>query len=90
MSDPLGLSKTTWPVPLSEALFLPDFNVNEDSVSLEYSLLEYLSKGAYGSVHKVLKRDTRQIYALKVMQKSRILDDDFVQQVKREVCCCYF
>jgi len=82
LASPLAASKTAWPVPFTESLFLPTFPVrgviNEES----FEEVEAIANGAFGSVTKVIKLDNQQIYAMKVLSKSRIIANGAVQQVK--------
>ncbi len=43
-----------------------------------------ISKGAFGTVFKVRKKDTNDIFALKVMQKARLIRKNQVDRVKGE------
>lgn len=76
--------KTQWPVPTIEAIFLPEFKI-ELTWKNEYSLLDYIDKGAYGEVYKVHKLDTKAIYAAKVLKKSTIIAENCVVLAKEEV-----
>ncbi|PSN35292.1 Serine/threonine-protein kinase S6KL [Blattella germanica] len=49
------------------------------------TMLGTISKGAFGKVYKVRKKDTHEIYALKVLSKSKIISENALQQVKDEV-----
>lgn len=85
MNDPLNWSKTTWPVPHFEAIFLPEFKVRTESLKSEYIFIDAIARGAYGRVYKVQKQDTLEIYALKVISKARIVTERAVAQVKQEI-----
>uniref|UniRef100_A0A1I8HHL2 Protein kinase domain-containing protein n=1 Tax=Macrostomum lignano TaxID=282301 RepID=A0A1I8HHL2_9PLAT len=88
-----------WPVPFIESLFLPEFPVRpgphelgELEVSLEASeedpgVLDVISAGAFGNVLKVRSEDDKQLYALKVIDKARLLSQGHgvVRQSKDEV-----
>lgn len=52
---------------------------------MDYVFLDYISKGSYGHVYKVKKRDTNELFALKVISKSKIVAEDGVNQSKLEV-----
>nr|CAD7435287.1 unnamed protein product [Timema monikensis] len=48
-------------------------------------VIETIAKGAFGKVYKVEKKDTKEIYALKILSKSQIISDNAFDQVKDEV-----
>ncbi|XP_057322754.1 serine/threonine-protein kinase S6KL [Microplitis mediator] len=85
LNDPLSSSKTVWPVPKFEAIFLPEFKVREHPINNDYNFIKFIAKGAYGRVFKVEDKVTGNIYALKVISKSRIIEENAVEQVKQEV-----
>ncbi|XP_063226239.1 serine/threonine-protein kinase S6KL isoform X2 [Bacillus rossius redtenbacheri] len=85
LNNPLESSKTAWPVPHIEALFLPEFKISGDVNENDFKVIDTISKGAFGKVYKVRKKDTKEIYALKILSKSQIIADRAVQQVKDEV-----
>ncbi|KAJ8312122.1 hypothetical protein KUTeg_009495 [Tegillarca granosa] len=58
-------SITQSPIPLVEALFLPDFPVRGDIEDQEFEIIEIIAKGAYGNVLKVRREDEKQVYAMK-------------------------
>ncbi|KAL2731096.1 serine/threonine-protein kinase S6KL isoform X1 [Vespula squamosa] len=78
-------SKTAWPIPRSEAIFLPEFKVRKMTLNTEYSFLDVIAKGAYGRVYKVQNRQNRQVFALKVISKAKIVSENAVTQAKQEV-----
>ncbi|XP_047365499.1 serine/threonine-protein kinase S6KL-like isoform X1 [Vespa velutina] len=78
-------SKTAWPIPRSEAIFLPEFKVRKMTLNTEYSFLDVIAKGAYGRVYKVQSRENRQVFALKVISKAKIITENAVTQAKQEV-----
>uniref|UniRef100_A0A023F0X3 Putative catalytic domain of agc family protein serine/threonine kinase n=1 Tax=Triatoma infestans TaxID=30076 RepID=A0A023F0X3_TRIIF len=84
LNNPLECQKTTWPVPLIEAVFLPYFKVLTD-ISKRYKIIEPVAKGAFGNVYKVWKEESQQFYAMKILSKAKILDENCVAQVKDEV-----
>lgn len=85
LDDKLGSSKTVWPVARSEAMFLPEFKVRTDPRETNYNFLKLIARGAYGRVYKVLNRSNGQTYALKMISKAKIVEEDAVGQVKQEV-----
>lgn len=85
MNDPLNLSKTAWPVPRFEAIFLPEFPVREGPLKDDYVFIDIIAKGAYGRVYKVQKRQTKEIFALKIISKAKIVAENAVDQAKQEV-----
>lgn len=85
MNDPLNSSKTAWPVPKFEAIFLPEFKVREQPINNEYNFIKFIAKGAYGRVYKVEDKVSGNVYALKVISKSRIIEENAIEQVKEEV-----
>ncbi|XP_017791751.1 PREDICTED: serine/threonine-protein kinase S6KL [Habropoda laboriosa] len=83
--DPLGTSKTLWPVSRSQAMFLPEFQIRQVSLQSAYIFLSVIAKGAYGKVYKILKQDTGQFFALKVISKAKVVAENGVLQAKQEV-----
>ncbi|XP_023316892.1 serine/threonine-protein kinase S6KL isoform X4 [Trichogramma pretiosum] len=83
-SDPLKLSKTAWPVPTFEVIFLPEFPINETPLMNSYAIINIISKGAYGKVYKVQKKETKDIFALKTISKAKIVSEDAIKQAKQE------
>lgn len=49
-----------------------------------FEILRVLGKGAFGKVHAVQRRDTKELFAMKVMDKVQILDEKMVDQVLNE------
>ncbi|XP_050410193.1 ribosomal protein S6 kinase-related protein [Patella vulgata] len=76
--------KAQWNVPWSEALFLPDFPIRGDAEEQDYVVIETLAKGAYGNVQKVQKEDEKRFYAMKILEKQQIIDENAIQQCKDE------
>lgn len=85
LNDPFNVSKTAWPVPRFEAIFLPEFTVREEPLKNEYKFLDIISNGAYGRVFKVLKNKVDEIYALKAISKAKIVAENAIYQAKQEV-----
>lgn len=82
MTSPTAVSKTAWPVPFTESLFLPTFRIRDDIDENAFEVLAPISTGAFGCVSKVLKKNTGEIYAMKVLSKAQIIANGAVQQVK--------
>ncbi|KAL6255238.1 hypothetical protein P5V15_013576 [Pogonomyrmex californicus] len=84
VQDIHGSSKTVWPVPRFQLMFLPEFPVKEYPLKTGYSFLDVIAKGAYGKVCRVQKQETSQVFALKVISKAMIVAENSVQQAKEE------
>lgn len=65
--------KTLWPIACREYLFLPEFKFQNKELE-NYETIEFIAKGSFGKVWKVRERKTSQIYALKVLEKSKVRD----------------
>lgn len=83
--DPLGTSKTLWPVSRCQAMFLPEFQIRQVSLQNAYIFLSIIAKGAYGKVYKIQKQDTGEFFALKVISKAKVVAENGVIQAKQEV-----
>ncbi|XP_011691247.1 PREDICTED: RAC family serine/threonine-protein kinase homolog isoform X1 [Wasmannia auropunctata] len=79
-----GSSKTVWPILRSQSMFLPEFPVKEIPLKTGYVFLDVIAKGAYGKVYKVQKQETSQVFALKVISKAMIVEENCVRQAKEE------
>lgn len=77
-------SDSQTPVPLAEALFLPEFPVRGDLDTQDFEVISVIAKGAYGNVLKVHREDEEQFYAVKVLDKNQIILENAVQQCKDE------
>lgn len=84
--DPLGTSKTLWPVSRCQAMFLPEFQIRQVSLQNAYIFLSIIAKGAYGKVYKIQKQDTGEFFALKVISKAKVVAENGIMQAKQEVC----
>lgn len=84
LSNPLEASKTAWPVPRVESIFLPEFSIITDKISQDFNVLNTIANGAFGKVYKVEKVSTGKVYALKVLSKSQVIDENAIRQVKEE------
>ncbi|CAH1398335.1 unnamed protein product [Nezara viridula] len=76
--------KTAWPVPIIEALFLPEFKIDLTKKH-NFEVINVISRGAFGKVYRVMNNDSQEYFALKVLSKSKVLRDNYVSQVKDEV-----
>ncbi|XP_072161707.1 serine/threonine-protein kinase S6KL isoform X3 [Bemisia tabaci] len=85
LSNSWALSKTAWPVAQVEAAFLPEFRIGSEVSNDSFEVLSEISKGAFGVVYKVMKKDSKELFAMKILQKYQIINDKAVQQVKNEV-----
>ncbi|XP_017068393.1 serine/threonine-protein kinase S6KL isoform X2 [Drosophila eugracilis] len=75
--------KTQWHRPLTNSIFNSHFK--ESSRNDLYQIEHLVAKGAFGVVFKVCnKRDNSQCYALKVLKKSKLIEDNSVRQIKDE------
>lgn len=63
--------KTLWPIACREFLFLPEFKVHNEELQ-NYEIIEFIAKGSFGKVYKVRHHKTSQIFALKVLEKSKV------------------
>ncbi|XP_022916613.2 serine/threonine-protein kinase S6KL [Onthophagus taurus] len=83
---PYDSSKTAWPVSQLESYFLPVFPIDSRPHEQKYKVIEEIARGAFGKVFKVLSEESGgNIYALKVLSKSKIIKENAIQQVKEEV-----
>ncbi|XP_014484143.1 PREDICTED: serine/threonine-protein kinase S6KL isoform X2 [Dinoponera quadriceps] len=85
VQDTHGSSKTVWPVPRFQSMFLPEFPIKEIPLKTGYIFLNVIARGAYGKVYKVQKQDNGQVFALKVISKAMIVAENAVIQAKQEV-----
>ncbi|KAL1450465.1 hypothetical protein WDU94_002831 [Cyamophila willieti] len=85
LNNPYKASQTAWPVPQIEALFLPEFSIQGSVTSDHFEMKEFIAQGSYGKVYRAIKKDTNQEFAIKILNKSQILSEDLVAQVKAEV-----
>lgn len=82
-----ALLKCSWPVPQTERLFLPAFPVDERRAD-RYADRTYVANGAFGRVYRVRELPpcgSVRWYALKILQKSNIIQSGAVGQVTDEV-----
>ncbi|XP_076232579.1 ribosomal protein S6 kinase like isoform X2 [Calliopsis andreniformis] len=83
--EQLNTSKTIWPISRSQAMFLPEFQIRQVSLNTGFTFLNVVAKGAYGTVYKIKKQDTGECFALKVINKAKVVAENGVAQAKREV-----
>ncbi|KAG5684815.1 hypothetical protein PVAND_014028 [Polypedilum vanderplanki] len=77
--------KTLWPINCREFIFLPEFKVHHEELQSKYEIIDFIASGTFGRVYKVRQVNNCQIYALKILEKSKIILDNYVQQLKDEV-----
>lgn len=90
LANPFRHADTNYPVYIHEALFMPEFSVKGQVTEADFEILDVISRGAFGHVIKVKKKDLAEdqsatIYAMKIMWKSQVIRDRALQQVKDEV-----
>jgi hypothetical protein len=59
-------SKTGWPLPQREGVFLPEYPAKPAIDFNDFRVLGHIGRGAFGHVLKVQRKTTCQIYAMKV------------------------
>jgi serine/threonine protein kinase len=72
LKDEKSAVKTLWPVACREFLFLPEFKIRHEGLENSYEVISYIAKGSFGTVYKVRKSDDKQIFAVKVLDKSKV------------------
>ncbi|XP_055380525.1 serine/threonine-protein kinase S6KL [Condylostylus longicornis] len=75
-------SKTRWPRPSHITIFITHFKLSSEEQKFTKQTL--IAKGAFGTVIKVLD-ECNQEYALKILKKSLIIQENCVEQIKTEV-----
>uniref|UniRef100_A0A146L0T9 Putative serine/threonine-protein kinase F31E3.2 n=1 Tax=Lygus hesperus TaxID=30085 RepID=A0A146L0T9_LYGHE len=78
-------SKTPWPVPSIESVFLPEFKVDYGRAGKYFPIREVANGSFGGRVFEATEKFTGQRVALKVIPKSKIISDNAVRQAKEEV-----
>ncbi|XP_050534943.1 serine/threonine-protein kinase S6KL-like isoform X2 [Daktulosphaira vitifoliae] len=78
-------SRTTWPIPTIQQIFLPEFKIKSYVNENTFQVMQFICKGAFGKVYKVKHLDSNKIYAMKILKKAMIIEQNGVQQVKNEV-----
>ena len=64
--------KTLWPVCCREFLFLPEFKVHNEDLTAKYEIIDYIASGSFGKVYKVRQHNTNDVFALKILEKSKV------------------
>lgn len=72
LSVPYRSCKTAWPVSQLESLFLPQFPLEDRHEDSKYKKLPDISKGAFGVICPILDLETNELFALKVLSKSKV------------------
>ncbi|CAH2048688.1 unnamed protein product, partial [Iphiclides podalirius] len=80
----LEASKTSWPIANRESIFLPEFPITANLLQRDFQILNNIAKGAFGEVIKIKKNSDGKIYALKILNKSQVVSEKAVEQVKEE------
>ncbi|KAH8291708.1 hypothetical protein KR018_011429, partial [Drosophila ironensis] len=76
-------SKTHWHRPLTNSIFNSHFK--EPSRNDQFNVEHLVARGSFGVVFKVTsKSEPPTSYALKVLKKSKLIEDNSVQQIKDE------
>ena len=75
-------------------LFLPQTVINGEEPEAKKEDFESLSNsnigvGGFGKVYKVRHKQSKNIYAIKVINKAKILENNLVEQIKLEVKIMY-
>lgn len=69
---PYQCCKTAWPVSQLESFFLPEFPVKDLHKDNNYEKLPQISRGAFGKIYRILDLEKNEIFALKVLSKSKV------------------
>lgn len=77
--------KTSWPAAQGELVFCPEYTPKSQLAFEDFEPLQYIGKGAFGHVVKVQHRASRQVYAMKVLEKKEIIRSKAIRQCKEEV-----
>lgn len=77
--------KTPWPVPLSETVFLPEYDSKQLVKINDFEILARVGKGAFGHVLQVQNKQSKKLLAIKTLNKAEIIKGNAVQQCKDEV-----
>lgn len=78
-------SKTIWPVAVIDRIFLPQFQIRRFFADNNFTILNEISKGAFGKVYKVKNSETKNVYAIKILRKAQLIAENAVRQVRDEV-----
>lgn len=85
LNVPYRSCKTAWPVSQLESLFLPHFPLEDRHQDSKYKKLPDISKGAFGVICPILDLEANELFALKVLSKSKIVESNLIKQVIEEV-----
>lgn len=77
--------KTPWPVPLSDTVFLPEYDFKQVVKISDFEILATVGKGAFGHVLQVQNKQSNKLFAIKILNKAEIIKGNAVQQCKDEV-----
>ena len=72
LKDEKSAVKTLWPVACREFIFLPEFKVRHDELEDRFEIIHFVAKGSFGKVFKVRRLDDSKVFALKVLEKSKV------------------
>lgn len=72
LNVPYRSCKTAWPVSQLESLFLPHFPLEDRHQDSKYKKLPDISKGAFGVICPILDLEANELFALKVLSKSKV------------------
>ncbi|XP_041979060.1 serine/threonine-protein kinase S6KL isoform X1 [Aricia agestis] len=84
LNSPLEASKTAWPVANKESIFLPEFPITTDLQQKQFVIIKTIAKGAFGEVYRVNNTKENKEYALKALNKSQVVSENAIRQVKEE------
>ena len=59
-------------------------DVNQDITEEDFEIIKVLGRGAFGKVNLCIKKDTNDLYAVKIMSKADIIERNQVDQIKSE------
>lgn len=66
-------SRSIWPTPTIVLLFSPHFKlINLEYLKQTYEFHGVIASGAFGTVYRVINRNEKKEFALKVLEKSQV------------------
>ena len=70
-------------------MHMQDTNViSESQISLEdFNILKVIGRGSYAKVLMVELKSSKEIYAMKVIKKSLVMDEEVSRQCKHTLAC---
>lgn len=74
-----GRKKSSRPASPGPQATLDEFEVLDDDAGRS------LGKGSFGVVRRIRRKGTREVFALKTMQKLEVIEGDLIDQVEREI-----